>query len=80
MRIMSITPSTPTNLGDELKSFWARPEGKTGKLLMIFQPAGFDEFLRELAALSEDELNDAPRVQALSEKYDIIELGGVPAR
>src|SRR6201998_2102727 len=29
---MSITPSTP-NLGQDLKSFWSRPEGKTG---MIF--------------------------------------------
>jgi len=29
------------------------PEGKIGRLLMIFQPAGFDQFLRELAALSE---------------------------
>jgi len=35
------------------------PEGKIGRLLMIFQPAGFDQFLRELAALSEAELNDA---------------------
>jgi quercetin dioxygenase-like cupin family protein len=58
----------------------ALPEGRTGKLLMIFQPAGFDQFLRELAALSEDELNDAARMTALSEKYDIIELGDVPAR
>src|SRR5882724_3100660 len=56
------------------------PDGKTGKLLMIFQPAGFDQFLRELAALSDAELNDAPRMKALSEQYDIIELGGVPAR
>lgn len=30
---MSITPTTPTSLGDQLKSFWSRPEGKTG---MIF--------------------------------------------
>ena len=27
---MSLTPSTPPNLGQDLKSFWARPEGKTG--------------------------------------------------
>ena len=30
---MSLTPSTPGNLGQDLKSFWSRPEGKTG---MIF--------------------------------------------
>ena len=56
------------------------PAGKTGKLLMLFQPSGFDQFLRELAALSEGELNDATRMKALSEKYDIVELGGVPPR
>ena len=56
------------------------PEGKTGKLLMIFQPAGFDQFLKELAGLSEQELADESRVRALSLKYDIVELGGVPPR
>jgi hypothetical protein len=30
---MSLTPSTPSSLGQGLKSFWSRPEGKTG---MIF--------------------------------------------
>ncbi|PYX50028.1 MAG: hypothetical protein DMG79_07220 [Acidobacteria bacterium] len=39
MRIMSITPSTPTNLGDELKSFWARPEGKTGMIFIALAAA-----------------------------------------
>jgi len=56
------------------------PASKTGKLLMIFQPAGFDEILRALAALSGDDLNDEARMRALSEQYDIIELGGVPER
>lgn len=56
------------------------PRGKTGKLLMIFQPAGFDQFLKELGALSEQELADEKRVSALSLQYDIVELGGVPPR
>src|ERR1700756_445331 len=30
---MSITPSTP-NLGQDLKSFWSRPEGKTGMIVI----------------------------------------------
>ncbi len=30
---MSLTPVTPNSLGQDLKSFWSRPEGKTG---MIF--------------------------------------------
>src|SRR6266478_5913346 len=36
---MSMTPSTPTNLGDELKSFWARPEGKTGMIFIVLAAA-----------------------------------------
>ena len=36
---MSITPSTPTNLGDELKSFWSRPEGKTGMIFIVLAAA-----------------------------------------
>ena len=31
---MSLTPSTP-DLGDQLKSFWARPEGKTGMIFIV---------------------------------------------
>jgi hypothetical protein len=34
-----MTPSTPTNLGDELKSFWARPEGKTGMIFIVLAAA-----------------------------------------
>src|SRR5271166_2747477 len=36
---MSITPSTPTNIGDELKSFWSRPEGKTGMIFIALAAA-----------------------------------------
>ena len=31
---MSLTPVTPTNLGQDIKSFWARPEGKTGMIAL----------------------------------------------
>src|SRR5260370_11907528 len=36
---MSITPSNPTNIGDELKSFWSRPEGKTGMIFIALAAA-----------------------------------------
>lgn len=58
----------------------ALPEGGTGRMLMIFQPAGFDQFLAELAALSPDRFADAAAMKTMSERYDIIELGGVPER
>ena len=35
---MSITPSAP-NLGQDLKSFWSRPEGKTGIIFLILAAA-----------------------------------------
>ena len=47
---------------------------------MIFQPAGFDQFLAELAALSEAQIADEKLMNALNEKYDIINLGDVPPR
>jgi len=56
------------------------PSGQTGRMLMIFQPAGFDQYLIELAALTPAELADEKRMEGLAVKHDIINLGGVPAR
>ena len=36
---MSLTPATPTNLGQDLKSFWSRPEGKTGMIVIVLAAA-----------------------------------------
>jgi hypothetical protein len=36
---MSITPSTPTSLGEDIKSFWSRPEGKTGMIVIAIAAA-----------------------------------------
>ena len=56
------------------------PAGGTARCLMIFQPAGFDQFLAELAALSEAQMADETFMHALNDKYDIINLGDVPPR
>src|SRR5260370_6421888 len=32
---MSLTPVTPNSLGENLKSFWSRPEGKTGMIFAV---------------------------------------------
>ena len=56
------------------------PAGQTGKLLMIFQPAGFDQYLAELAKLTERDVADKDLLNALDEKYDIVQLGPVPGR
>ena len=56
------------------------PAGGTGRCLMIFQPAGFDQFLAELASLSATQLDDEDLLAELNRKYDIINLGDVPER
>lgn len=47
---------------------------------MIFQPAGFDQYLAELACLTPEELSDQKRMDELALKYDIISLGDVRPR
>ena len=56
------------------------PEGGTGRMLMIYQPSGFDQYLAELGGMSDADFQDQPRMAALNEKYDIVNLGDVPAR
>ncbi len=55
-------------------------ETTTARMLMIYQPSGFDQYLAELATLTEADFQDQAKMDALNEKYDIINLGGVPER
>jgi quercetin dioxygenase-like cupin family protein len=55
------------------------PDG-TGRMLMICQPSGFDQYLVELSALSAEQQADEARMEALALKYDIVNLGDVPER
>ena len=55
--------------------------GEAGaRMLMIFQPAGFDLYLAELAKLDEADFADEARMAALNERFDIVQLGPVPER
>lgn len=56
------------------------PEGGTARMLMIFQPSGFDLYLAELANMADADFDDQAKMDALNEKYDIVNLGDVPAR
>lgn len=56
------------------------PGCKSARMLMIYQPSGFDQYLEALSALDEAALADEAQMTALKEEYDIIELGGVPDR
>jgi mannose-6-phosphate isomerase-like protein (cupin superfamily) len=56
------------------------PAGGTGRMLMIFQPAGFDQFLAELALLDATQLADENLMAELNRKFDIVNLGDIPQR
>ncbi|MEP1206691.1 MAG: cupin domain-containing protein [Rhizobiaceae bacterium] len=51
---------------------------ESARMLMVFQPAGFDGFLKEMAGFSEADFADEARMAALNEQYDIVPLGPVP--
>jgi len=42
-----------------------------GRLITIFTPGGFEQYLAELAALTPAQLDDVDFVRALGERYDI---------
>lgn len=56
------------------------PGHETGRMLMIFQPAGFDLYLAELAKLNETDFANDAKMSALNERFDIIQLGPLPPR
>ncbi|WP_136440675.1 cupin domain-containing protein [Pacificoceanicola onchidii] len=51
-----------------------------GRMLMIYQPSGFDQYLAELAQMTEADFADTAKMDALNDKYDIVNLGPVPDR
>lgn len=56
------------------------PPGGTGRMLMIYQPAGFDGYLAELSRMTEADFADTATMAALDAKYDIVALGSAPPR
>ena len=50
----------------------------TARMLMIYQPSGFDQYLAELALMEEADFEDSAKMQALNDKYDIVNIGPVP--
>ncbi|MFO0648042.1 MAG: cupin domain-containing protein [Polyangiales bacterium] len=61
------TLNVPPNVWHEVRS--------TGgaRLLTIFSPGGFDQYLEELVAMPESRYADAAFMRDLSERYDIFE-------
>jgi len=53
---------------------------KSGRMLMIYQPSGFDQYLAELGKMSDIDFEDTAKMNALNDKYDIVNIGPVPDR
>jgi len=53
---------------------------EAARMLMIYQPSGFDQFLAEMGGMTEADFADQAKMAALEEKYDIVQIGPVPDR
>ncbi|MEM7332538.1 MAG: cupin domain-containing protein [Chloroflexota bacterium] len=60
-----MTINVPPNVWHEAKS------ENGAKMLSLFSPAGFEDYLAELKTLSDEQFADEAFMQALNEKYDI---------
>ena len=77
---MTAIPGTTVHIPPSIPHALTIPDGQTGKLLMIFQPAGFDQYLAKLATMTNQDVSNKERMRELEEEFDIINLGDVPTR
>ncbi len=53
--------------------------GETGaRMLMIYQPSGFDGYLAEISKFSDADFTDERKMSTVNDRYDIVNLGPVP--
>ena len=72
------TPGTTIHVPPGVPHACRTAGGKPAKMLMIYQPSGFDEFLAEMGRMSAADFEDAEKMAALNKKYDIVPIGPVP--
>jgi quercetin dioxygenase-like cupin family protein len=78
---MTAEPRTCLHIPPGIEHACLLSDGCTAaRMLMIFQPSGFDLFLAELAGMNEADLEDIATMKALNDKYDIVNIGPVPER
>lgn len=73
------TPGTTIHVPPQVPHACKVADGKPAKMLMIYQPSGFDGFLAEMAEMSDSDFADEAKMAALNAKYDIVPMGPVPA-
>lgn len=54
--------------------------GEGGRMLMIYQPAGIDRFLAEMAEMTEADFANESRMAELNARHDLVPLGEAPPR
>lgn len=72
------TPGTTIHVPPGVPHACRTAGGEPARMLMIFQPAGFDGFLAELAEMTAEDFEDAAKMAALNQKYDIVPIGPMP--
>ncbi len=72
------TPGTTLHVPPGVPHACRVTDGKPARMLMIFQPSGFDEFLAELGEMEPKDFENTQKMEALNAKYDIIPIGPVP--
>ncbi len=77
---MVASPGTCIHVPPGVPHAISLPSEGTAKMLMIYQPSGFERYLAELAAMTEAQLGDEQLMERLALKYDIVNLSAVPAR
>jgi quercetin dioxygenase-like cupin family protein len=77
---MAAAPGTCVHIPPGVPHAVDLPPGRIGRMLMIYQPSGFDQYLAELKTMTEQQLADEKLMERLDVKHDIINLGGVPPR
>lgn len=76
---MTATPGTCLHIPPGVPHACILAKGETGgRMLMIFQPSGFDDYLAELAKLTEADFADEEKMADLNEQYDLVQLGALP--
>ncbi len=67
--LVSATPGTTINVPPNV---WHEASSEHGaKMLSLFSPAGFEDYLAEMAALTDKQFADEAFMNSLNEKYDI---------
>ena len=78
---MTAEPGTCLHIPPGIEHACLLAQGTTaGRMLMIYQPSGFDGYLTEPGQMTHADFEDSAKMDALNHKFDIFNIGPVPER